>query len=387
MKRIVFFDTTWNQILRVGNLVSKYMKEGSNIITFGLVFETSGKKICSINSQTYFNDYLVTTNIYEVEAYLNNIKPDVVVFAQNTIPDLAAILFSQRIGAKIVMLQHGLLYDGASLNNVRIGEIFLALLKIKKTLSYFSIMHLMCKHERKSFFRLVNKIISKKNNVTTTVQNYFNPPLRGETAFVIGKHWIDYYHNNYGYNKKDIFVMGNHDVDDLKDNIVLEDAICYIPSVHVEDGHVTINVFNDFLENLAAAIPSNKKFYIKLHPRSNINIYKKVFNGKNVEFINGSNLPYVNIYIGHNSSLLSKALQISGILILWKFKEEKELFYKDFAYAVCNDGTTIKNAIKRAISNPNDNKKADIERFSYKNPIGAYNFCAKKIIDIYLYEN
>lgn len=380
--KYLFFDTTWNQILRVGNLVAKEMKEAQQIECFGLVYETSGKEVHPENDINVFNDYLVTTNINEVETYINKKHPDVVVFAQNTIPDLAAILFSQKIGAKIVMMQHGLLYDGASLNNVRIGEILAALAKAKKTLDYFNILRIMCKHEGKSFIKAVVNIISEKNNVTTTIQNFFNPPLRGEIAFVIGQHWVDYYHDNYGYSKEKTYVMGNHDVDDLEDKEV-EDAICYIPSVHVEDGHVSASVFEEFLKNLRNAIPENKKFYIKLHPRSNKSMYEKAFEGRNVCIISGKELPYTRLYIGHNSSLLSKALQISGNLILWGFKEEKDLFYKDFALDVCHSGESLTLAVEKAIENPLGCEKLDIEAFSYRNPIGAYKYCGLKILELY----
>ena len=382
--KYLFFDTTWNQILRVGSLVSKEMKDvNPNIQTYGLVFETSGKKIDPSKDKQFFNDYLVTTSISEVEAYINKIKPDIVVFAQNTTPDLGAIYFSQKIGAKIVMMQHGVLYDGASLNNVRVGEILAAMKMAKKTLSYFNIMRVMCKKEGKSFVKLVKNIVAEKENVTTTVQNYFNPPLRGECAFVIGEHWRDYYHDNYGYDKDKIYVMGNHDLDDLDENATIEDAICYIPSVHVEDGKVQLDVFNEYLKCLKASIPAGTKMYIKLHPRSNKKIYTDILGEENIVYISGKELPYVNTYIGHNSSLLSKALQISGKLILWGFKEEKELFYKDLAYAVCHDGVTLKESVGRALADNGSGRKNDIEQFSYRNPEGAYRFCAKKIIEIY----
>ena len=383
-KKFIFFDTTWNQILRVGSLVSKEMKDTcSDLLTYGLVFETSGKTISPSKDKHYFDDYLVTTSISEVEAYINKIKPDVVVFAQNTTPDLGAIYFAQKTGAKIVMMQHGLLYDGASLNNVRMGEIFAAMKMAKKTFSYFNIMRVMCKMERKSFIKLVKNIISEKENVTTTIQNYFNPPLRGECAFVIGEHWRDYYHDNYGYDKERIYVMGNHDLDDLDLNEEVEDAICYIPSVHVEDGKVQKDVFDDFLKCLKISIPAGTKLYIKLHPRSNKKIYTDILGEENITYISGKELPYVNTYIGHNSSLLSKALQISGKLILWGFKEEKDLFYKDLAYAVCHDGDALKEAVALARADKGNFRKNDIEGFSYRNPKGAYKFCAEKILELY----
>ena len=59
------------------------------------------------------------------------------------------------------------------------------------------------------------------------------------------------------------------------------------------------------------------------------------------------------------------------------FKEEKELFYKDFALAVCHDGQTLKNAVEEAECDNGGAKKQDITQFSYKNPVGAYHYCAQ----------
>lgn len=378
----LFFDTTWSQLLRVGNLVSKHMKESVDIQTYGLVFETSGKIFDPSKDAQSFDDYLVTTKIGDVEAYINKVRPHVVVFAQNTTPDLGAIYFSQKIGAHVVVMQHSLLYDGATLNNVRIGEIFAALKMTTKTISYFNIMRVLCEQEGKSFVKLICKIIKEKENVTTTVQNYFDPPLRGECAFVIGSHWVDYYHDNYGYNKDKIYIMGNHDLDDLGEKTI-EKAICYIPSVHVEDGKVQRGVFDDYLKCLKDAIPEGVKMYIKLHPRSNKQIYLDTLGEENIIYLTGKDMPYVDVYIGHNSSLLSKALQISGKLILWGFKEEKDLFFKDFAYAVCHDGETLKKAVASALAEKGTGKMNNIDKFSWRNPEGAFNYCANRILELY----
>lgn len=382
MKKIIFFDTTWNQLLRVGNVVAGHIKESADVVAYGLVFETSGKEVHPDNDKHNFNEILVSTKIEEVNTFILDKHPNIVVFAQNTIPDLDAILYSQKVGARIMMMQHGLLYDGATLNNVRIGEIYAALMKAKKTFGYLNILRKMCKVEGISYVKALSEIITAKYNVTTTIQNLFPKPLRGDKAFVIGKHWVNYYCENYGYKTEDVYVMGNHDVDDLDANKEVEDAICYIPSVHVEDGKVQLHVFNNFLSDLASSIPEGKKLYIKLHPRSNKSLYTTYFPEDKVVYITDKNLPYVRIYIGHNSSLLSKALQISGVLVLWGFKEEKELFYRDFAYKVCENRKDIKDSLDYLTANPDYSRKSDIEVFSYKNPEGAYKYCSNKIAEM-----
>ena len=59
--KYLFFDTTWNQILRVGNKVAEEMKKAANVECLALVYETSGKQVYPDKDVNVFDDYLVTT--------------------------------------------------------------------------------------------------------------------------------------------------------------------------------------------------------------------------------------------------------------------------------------------------------------------------------------
>ena len=93
MKKFLFFDTTWNQLLRIGNMVAKELKVVADVETYGLVYETSGKDVNPDKDVNEFDNCLVTTKLTDIEDYIFRVHPDIVVFAQNTIPDLATILY------------------------------------------------------------------------------------------------------------------------------------------------------------------------------------------------------------------------------------------------------------------------------------------------------
>ena len=382
--KIVFFDTTWSQLLRFGSkLASLIKKSNPKVYTIGVVSEatpdddnrrnTAFDKVCDSPKDKVIADIITTE------------RPDVLVVVQNTVQDQNVILRAKKAGAMVFVLQHGMLYVGASLNNFNVRELFAAFLNIKKTLWYLTILKHMCEYDSRSYLKLIKKIITERNDVARIVQNHFSVKLKGDYAMVIGEHWIDYYCEHYDYRREDVFLMGNHDVDGLELGKPLEDAICYIPSVHVEDGKVRESVFMKFVKALADSVDIHTKFYIKMHPRGNDNLYKEAFKNHNVAFIRGSELPYVKTYIGHNSTLLAKALMLTDKVILWRFKEEKELFYMPWAYAVCDSSSELKEAVTDALSGKSRNadNKGELSKISYINPRGAFAYAAEKIMELY----
>lgn len=384
--KVLFFDTTLNQLLRFGNKISEVLKENySNVTTIGVVCEKKSKNP-PIQS---FDLLFESKSNKKVGNFVSSCNPDIAVLVQNTVADQNVILRAKKAGAVVFVLQHGMLYEGASLNNFNFREVFTAILNFKKLLKYLITMKQMCSFDKKSYFSLIRKIIKQKNNVARILQNHFSVKLNGDYAMVIGEKWIDYYCENYDYSKDKVFLMGNHDVDNLRLDVQLENAVCYIPSVHVEDGKVRISKFNAFLKTLADAIEKDKKLYIKMHPRGNINIYKNFFKNHNVVYVTGPELPCVTTYIGHNSTLLAKALMLTNKVILWGFKEEKELFYKPWAYAFCEKPDELKTAIRNAI-NDNKNDEAviqEIRKISYINPEGAFQYAARTIMELYYASN
>lgn len=379
---ILFFDTTWNQILRFGNSISAIIKEKyDNVKTVGVVCQ----KNPTPSAKHSFDETFEANSNKIIADYVTALKPDIAVLVQNTVADQNVILRAKIAGSMVFVLQHGMLYEGASLNNFNFHEVFAAALNIQKTLKYLGTMQQMCKYDGQSYVALVKKILTERHDIARILQNHFSVKLNGDYAMVIGEHWIDYYCEHYDYDKSKVLLMGNHNVDNMVLNKPLENAICYIPSVHVEDGKVRLSVFENFVKALADSIDVKTKFYIKMHPRGDVNLYKNAFKNHNITYINGPELPYVTTYIGHNSTLIAKALMLTNKVILWGFKEETELFYKPWAYAFCDKPEELKTAVKRAVADKMQDDAAlqEMRLISYINPEGAFQFAARNIMELY----
>ena len=190
-------------------------------------------------------------------------------------------------------------------------------------------------------------------------------------VLTMGSYWHDYYINTVGYNEEKIRLIGDHDLDDLQLDTYHEKAICYIATVLVEDGSVKRSDFERFIKILAGSIDKKTKLYIKLHPRSDESLYKDLLD-HNVEIIRNVPLPAVNLYIGHSSTLLGRALYESDQLIIWRFSKKIECFYEQFASAVCMDENQLKKALANTdISKHTNEKYEQISAVYWKNPRGA----------------
>lgn len=319
--------------------------------------------------------------IKNIDEFLLNNGVRVIIFTNSRIPDMEMILHAHKLGVKTIMIQEGVIFEGANINDVSVSNIIASLKFIPKTLSYIGILNRMCRYDHKSFIGLLRKIVSKKKNITSIVAHYFLPYLIGDYVFTMGELWAEYYTNTMLYPRNRIRIMGDHDLDGFEAYKACESAICYIATVLVEDGTRTKAEFDVFLKALAETVDINTKLYIKLHPRSDISLYD-CLRDHNVEFIQEGTLPSTTIYIGHRSTLLARALYESDNLIIWRFPNEQADFFEQFASFICESKNDLMNALSVLdIEKWTNDKKELMEKIYWLNPNGAIRTAAEMIYD------
>lgn len=317
--------------------------------------------------------------VKDIDSFFRNHAVRVVVFTNPRIPDMEMILHAHKLGVKTVMIQEGVIFEGANINDVSVSNAFLSLKFIPKTFSYFGILQRMCRYDNRSYLGLLKEIIKKKHNITSIVAHYFSPYLIGDYILTMGDYWADYYRNTMLYPENRICVMGDHDLDDFQAHDEKEKAICYIATILVEDGSRTKEEFNVFLEALSHVVDTETKLYLKLHPRSNEKLYE-ILKNHNIEIIRNGELPSTTIYIGHRSTLLARALYESDNLIIWKFPNEKEDFFERFASYTVTSEDELKMALEKIdIKTYTNVKRNEMEKVYWLNPAGAINSAAEMI--------
>ena len=304
-------------------------------------------------------------------------------FTQCRIPDLEFILHAKKNGIKTIMLQEGVMFDGMNINDVSVANMFAILGYLPKVFEYINIIHQMCKYDKKSFIRIMTQVLKKKKNITMIIENQFSVHLIGEYLLTMGEYWNEYYESHHGYTKEQIRLIGDHDLDDFTPMGRNEAAVCYIANVLVEDGSARKSDLEDFLKSFAEVVDKNTKIYVKLHPRSDQSLYH-LLDKHNVEYIRNGRLPSVNLYVGHRSALLGRALYESDSLIIWKFPNEEFSFYEQYATAVCTNKNELMEAFRKIDIGTHSNEKAEsISKVYWKNPEGSMK-CAARLICNYM---
>ncbi len=317
--------------------------------------------------------------IKNIDAFLKAKDVKIIVFTQCRIPDLEFILHAKKLGIKTIMLQEGVMFDGMNINDVTVANTIAIMGYLPKVFEYLNIVASMCRYDRKSFVKVMAQVLKKKKNITMIVEEQFSTHLIGDYLLTMGEYWDDYYMSHHGYKKEQIRLIGDHDLDGFQPKGNNEAAVCYIANVLVEDGTAKKADLDAFLQAFGEAVDCKTKIYIKLHPRSDETLYHSL-NNHNVEYIRNGALPSVNVYVGHRSALLGRALYESDTLVIWRFPNEEFSFYENYATAVCTTKDELIETFKNIHieSHTNDRVEA-ISKVYWNNPEGSMKSAANII--------
>ena len=262
------------------------------------------------------------------------------------IPDTWVICFFNNLGIPTNVVQHGLWSDKLQ----RIPLLFLIFDKFSKFSRYMFYVYQTARLSGISFFGLLNDFyyfLIKENKHIPELDYLDNDLLRAKRVFSFDDSWDEYYLKKYGYSKKCLSYIGNPDILLLRDLKIdeKENAVCYLCQSLVEDGRMSAGNYKDFLQLLSEEIPQSMKLYVKLHPRSKIEIYDSLNYLPNVEFTN--NLPVCSHYIGHYTGLLSTVIHITDNILIWLFPNHHiPEYFKKFGSVVTDKRTEINFFLK-----------------------------------------
>jgi hypothetical protein len=326
-KRILFFDLNLIGIarypLQIANKINT--KDCTNQFYF-LYEEDPDGKIKELNLLIPKNSKLIkvkSNSFKSLRNLLSELNLDVLVVSAQRIPDSALVATANSLGIKTIMLQHGLYIPFMK------KSIAIFIRKIFKTVRYFQ------------YAITISKAIhGNRINVVLTymkvfiggkkISNYKLPldKINACKVLVYGEYWKKYHHKEFGYNFSQQITVGYPDLiqlDGIKKN-PQEDAVCYICQTLVEDDRLPRVDMDRFINTLSENIGS-KRLYIKLHPRSDLTIYKPLLSRKNIIFLD-KEFPHCEKYIGHYSSLLAMGMYLTNKIFLWKFNEHND--YPDY---------------------------------------------------------
>lgn len=162
-------------------------------------------------------------------------------------------------------------------------------------------------------FRLNDFIEKRKRKIV---------PVQSDHVFVWGDYWKEWFiKNHYYFSKISFTTIGNPDYHTFikhNDYEMDENKVCYIAQTFVEDGRMERNDYIKVIDQLADAL--KERLIIKLHPRSDTSIFKRVVeNGGEITL----EFPITGFYVGHYSSVLALAINVNSKVFLLEINNEE----------------------------------------------------------------
>lgn len=252
-----------------------------------------------------------------LDKIVNMYPPKCLITTGCRVPDMWLYSYMRKINVPIYFVQHGLWSD--ELEHIPLFKV--AFKKFNKLYLYTKYVYFLSRLNQMPFWSCMNdyyrSLFSYKINVPESKCLKSND-LKVDYVFSYDESWDEYYKEHFGYGKEQMIYMGNPDFLLLKgkDLTKKEDAICYICQSFVEEVRLDPSALDVFMKQLNECA-NGKKIYIKTHPMSEMRYYKSISSYKNVEFT--KDFPICKKYIGHYSSLLAVAKQVSEDVLIWNF--------------------------------------------------------------------
>jgi hypothetical protein len=266
------------------------------------------------NSVVIFQPFL---NLRFLEKLIAQYRPVAYMSIGLRIPDILLLAYFNGLNVPTYMVQHGIFVKQLS----RVGFVQHFANNFNQFKKYFIYSLSISKMIGMPFHRCLKEFYAFYIKGTKKF-NEMNMPkdanLLSREVFCFDSSWDTYYIENYGYLKHQLIYFGNPDYTLAKECLAnpLEDAICYISQSLVEDGRYLNKDLQSFLYEMKKNL-KGEKVYIKLHPRSNVEIYKHL---EDENFLMTTSFKNCTTYLGHYSSLLEVSSQLGRNVVLWQLE-------------------------------------------------------------------
>ena len=260
--------------------------------------------------------FMPSLNEKKINQIILEFPPSSLTTIAQRIPDMWMLTLFNHKEIPTNIVQHGLWSDKLQ----RVSFLLLVIQKFSKFIRYATYTFKICNLNKIPYkgvlIDLYNFLL--KEDITIPETKYLNKDMiRANKVFAFDQSWDEYYTSKYGYNISNLIYIGNPDLLLLKDIDITkkENSICYLCQSLVEDGRLSKSIYIDFLKKLANSVPSSKKLYIKLHPRSKIEFYKDLNRYQNIVFTN--DLPLCDYYVAHYTGLIATVKQVTDNVLIW----------------------------------------------------------------------
>lgn len=316
--------------------------------------------------------------VRHIRSLLKDVRPDVVIFTAQRIPDSAFASVARELGVPTVMFQHGLYIPFMR------RDPFFLIRKALKVVRYGRYAAAIADSHDESRLRYVVEL----SKVFLRGKPYSDAEVRHELlnvdrVLLNGEYWREWHSGKYGYPVENQVVTGYPDFDQLGSIRAQprSEALCYVAQTLVEDGRMPRRQMMEFLDVLGASL-GDRQLIVKLHPRSDASLYSTLAERGKVS-LSREILPNARGYIGHYSTYLVLVPFLSPALFLWEFDGHPiPDVLRTMASDVSSDDQRLRSFIRNTSGELDSARAEFLSQYFWHNPRGAYTDAASEIMSM-----
>lgn len=384
MKTILFVDYLYSGFGRYASaLVREVAKENPGLHTVGLYMEESSHD----KDYGFSESECAEKYNYNPQLIFNEFSPSCVVLFAHRFFDYMFTIEAHRRGIPVFNFQHGLYMDSTVISNLTKDTAVQLVKKKKNQLKLYSKCIYYMNQTKigptvSTFFDL-----ARRHSLYSVINNRFGEECNADVSFIYGTYWEDFYKEQYKEFRTEFQVVGYPELEGalLESGMLFENdlpVICYLAQTSVEDGIVDKNVLSSVLENLENEV-GKFNLILKLHPRSNIELYTELI--KKEEYVkvwDSPEFPKCDCYIGHESTVVARALYITNKTLVYRLSEDRISPFEQYTDFVCTAADRFPETLEKMLSAvPDSTVSPEFEKYVYKNPNGSIKQTAQIIMD------
>ena len=301
----------------------------------------------------------------EISKVLSETNPDILLVFAQRLPDSAYVSVAKNLGIKTVMFQHGMYIPFMKREASFFGN------NLLKTYKYMQCATTIAKASQANSYAYICEylkifVLGHKFISTSIKKQHVNV----DQVLVYGEFWKQYHQEEFGYELDSQKTVGYQDLEKIKHIIANPKekcSVCYIAQTLVEDGRMARETFIEFIEILSRSIPDTEKFYIKLHPRSDISLFDILVKQNSAVLCTTEAIPHCERYIGHYSTVIALVSRVSRNVLLWEFDDHPiPRYFSDYCQIVTKKAADLKLFFKvGSISEQTQENLSKMQDFFY----------------------
>lgn len=377
---------------RYANEIASELKKRSPMTIVGVYINPSDSSSISYSSIDELID--ASKYHYNAEKLIDRYCPDIIIVFAHRVFDYLFTIDAHRKGIPVINFQHGLYMEHTVISSISRKSLRgLINQKWKKTVQYSSCLRKLTGFNIAKHIKILVMLIKGKNLYCVMNQN-FKEHCNADISYVYGNYWIEFYKKTYLETQSEYKIVGYPELEKefspIDKSVFDQDlpTLCYLAQSSVEDGVINEEVMTNFYSRLAASI-SGYNLIIKFHPRSEKKLYAPLLDEKlkgQVYSWEEQNLPRAEMYIGHDSAVVARALSLTSKTLVYRLVESQPSVFEKYTCYCVDEKGDLRKEIRRMEREESSVNEQELESFVFYNKEGAIRTTVDDIAIHYLKE-